>query len=186
MDAEDVRRDQALQLRGQLRLAALRVERRVADGLAAERVEARGEVAVRAVGGDERHRGGDGLEEGLVRRRRCRDRHGRGRAGNRGGRRRRWWSRRRRRRRSGGCGDVAVPVFLQQLDEPREAGMGRDKLARAALEEGAPLVRNPVRVLEVLLEQRVGVARVQSVHVVHSHRLLLYQPGSLPGWLFAY
>ena len=75
------------------------------------------------------------------------------------------------RRRWRGGRYVAVAVFLQQLDEPREAWMGRDELARAALEERAPLVRNPVRVLEVLLEQRVGVARVQSVHVVHSHRL---------------
>ena len=64
-----------------------------------------------------------------------------------------------------------LPSSLQQLDKPSEAGVGRDELARAALEERAPLVRNPVRVLEVLLEQRVGVARVQSVHVVHSHRL---------------
>ena len=52
--------------------------------------------------------------------------------------------------------DVAVAVLLQQLDEPRQARMGRDELARAALEERTPLVRNPVRVLEVLLEQRAA------------------------------
>ena len=49
-----------------------RVERRVADRLGAERVEARGEVAVHAVGLDEAGRGLDRLEQRLVRDRRRR------------------------------------------------------------------------------------------------------------------
>ena len=67
VDAEDVGRDQALELGGQLRLEALRLERRVADRLRAERIEAGGEVPVGAVGLDERHRRRDGAEQGPVR-----------------------------------------------------------------------------------------------------------------------
>ena len=66
---------------------------------------------------------------------------------------------------------MAVAVLLQQLDQPREPGMRRDELARPALEQRAPFVRDTVRVLEVLLEQRARVARVQSVDVMHCHRL---------------
>ena len=85
--AEDVGRDQGLQLGRQLGLAALGVERGVADRLAAERVEPRCEVSMRAVGGDERHRGRDSLKEGLVldRRRFHRRRRGRGGPGATGG-----------------------------------------------------------------------------------------------------
>ena len=62
--AQDPRRD----LRHQLGREAERlgVERRVALGLGAERVEPRGEVAVGAVGLEQRGRGLDGLQQLLV------------------------------------------------------------------------------------------------------------------------
>ena len=148
--------DPRLQLGGQRRLGAVGLERRVADGLGAERVEPRGEVAVAS------------------------------------GRRRRAWSRRRRRagtpcrarpaqppvrvqargrRPEAGRGyrrrGVPVAVGAQRLEQPGEAGMRGDELARAALEQAPPLLRNSLGVLEVLLEQRLRVARVQLVDVVH-------------------
>jgi hypothetical protein len=67
---------------------------------------------------------------------------------------------------------VAVAVLLlQKLQQAREARVRGDELAGAALEERAPLARDRLRVLEVLLEERAGVARVESVDVVHAHRL---------------
>ena len=59
-------RDARLELRRQRRLEALGLERRVAERLGAERVEPGGEVAVRAVRLDERHRGGDAAEQLVV------------------------------------------------------------------------------------------------------------------------
>ena len=56
-------RDARLQLGRQLRLEPQRLQRRIADGLRSERVEARREVAVCAVRLDERHRGGDPAEQ---------------------------------------------------------------------------------------------------------------------------
>ena len=63
VDPQDGGRDPRLQLGRQLRLEPKRVECRVADRLRAERVEARGEVAVHPVGLDERHRGRDAAEQ---------------------------------------------------------------------------------------------------------------------------
>ena len=66
-DAQDLGRDLAHQLgREPERLG---IERRVALGLGAERVEPRGQVPVRAVGLDQRHRGLHGLQQLLVGRR---------------------------------------------------------------------------------------------------------------------
>jgi hypothetical protein len=49
--------------------------------------------------------------------------------------------------------------------------MCREEIGRAAtLEELAPLGRHGVRVLEVLVEQEVGVAGVEAVDVACSHR----------------
>src|SRR6266542_714620 len=92
----------------------------------------------------------------------CRRRRGRRSSCNLRGCRRR----RRRRRR-----DMAVPVLLEELDQPCQAWMGRHELARAAFEEGAPLGRDRLRILEVLLEQGARVARVQAVYFVHAHTL---------------
>ena len=66
VDAEQRGRDALLQLRRQRRDQARLVERRIAERLGAERVEAGGEVAVHAVRLDERHRRGDGAEQRLV------------------------------------------------------------------------------------------------------------------------
>ena len=63
LDAEQRRRDLRLQLGRERRLQHLRLERRVADRLGAERVEAGGEMAVRAVRLHERHRRGDAAEQ---------------------------------------------------------------------------------------------------------------------------
>ena len=60
-DAQDRGRDLGHDLGRQLQ--RLGVERGVALGLGAERVQPRGEVAVRAVGLDQRHRGLDGLQQ---------------------------------------------------------------------------------------------------------------------------
>ena len=49
--------------------------------------------------------------------------------------------------------------------------MGGHQLARAALEQRAPLARDRLGVLEVLLEERAGEACVQAVDFVHAHRL---------------
>ena len=59
---------------------------------------------------------------------------------------------------------MAVPGRLQQAGE---TGMRRDDVAVAALEELAPLARDRVRVLEVLLEQVAREAGVQAVDVSH-------------------
>jgi hypothetical protein len=56
-------RDLAHEILGEPRLQALGLESGIADGLAAERIEAGGEVAVHAMGLDERHRGGHGAEQ---------------------------------------------------------------------------------------------------------------------------
>ena len=65
-DAQQPRRDARLQLRRQRRDQPRLVECRVAERLRAERVEARGQVPVRAVRLDERRRCGDAAEERLV------------------------------------------------------------------------------------------------------------------------
>ena len=120
-------------------------------------------MSVHPVRLDERHRGSDAADQGLVDRRgrRMRVRRLRGRRGRRC--RRRWCWRRR------GCG---VPVAaLERLQQPQQTGVRRDELAVAALEELTPLGRDRVGILEVVLEQQTGVAGVQAVDVVRTHRL---------------
>ena len=70
---------------------------------------------------------------------------------------------------------MAVPSRLEQACE---TGMGRDDVAVAALEQLAPLARDRVRVLEVLLEQVAREARVQAVDV--SHYVLCSNEAALP------
>jgi hypothetical protein len=149
--AQQACRDLRLELGRQLRLQPLRLERRVADGLAAERVEPRSEVPVRAQRLDERHRRGEPAEHALV---------GRG-------------YRDLRRRRRGRRRDLAVAVLPERLEQPREAGQGRDELAVTALEQLAPFRRNRLGVLEVLLEQDPCVSGVDGVDVSHEGHLLL-------------
>ena len=70
-EPEQPRGDPRLELRGQRRMQARLVERRVAHRLRPERIEARREVAVHAIGLDQRHRSRDPAEElGVDRRRR--------------------------------------------------------------------------------------------------------------------
>ena len=162
--AQQLRRDPRLQLRRQRRDQARLVERGIAERLGAERVEARRQVAVHPVRLDESHRGGDAAEQRLVDRGRrcgCRALGLRSGLGGRCSRRRRW------RRRGRG-----VPVAaLERLQQPQQARVRRDELAVAALEELAPLGGDRVGVLEVVLEQEPGVAGVQAVDVVRTHRL---------------
>ena len=63
VDAQDPCGHLGLELRREPRLEALGLERGISGRLAAERVEARGKVAVHAMRLDERHRGGDRTEE---------------------------------------------------------------------------------------------------------------------------
>ncbi len=92
VDAQDPGRDPGHQLGRELE--RLRVERRVALGLAAERIELGGQMPVRTVSLDERGRGLDGLEHLLVGNRRSR---GRGRGPRGAGGPRRFGERRKRR-----------------------------------------------------------------------------------------
>lgn len=63
MHPQDLGRDLPHQIFGETRLQALGLERGISDGLAAERIEPRGEVAVHAMCLHERHRGGDSPEQ---------------------------------------------------------------------------------------------------------------------------
>jgi hypothetical protein len=111
----------------------------------------RREVTVHAVGLDERHGGRDGSEE-LVG-----DRLGRGGSSPGGSGLRRGL----RFRHLGG-----VPVS-ERFEEARQTGMSGHDVALAALEQSAPLARDRVRVLEVLLEEISGETRIQPVDVGH-------------------
>ena len=157
--AEERGRDPRLQLRGQRGVEPLGLERRVADRLRPERVESRRQVAVPADRLDDGNRRGHAREQLIV--------------GLDGGRRcgcrsfgRRGLVRPRRRGQ-----DMAVALLVQQLEQAREPGVGRDELARAALEERAPLGWHRFGVLQVLLEQRPRVAGVEAIDVVHAHGL---------------
>jgi hypothetical protein len=103
-------------------------------------------MPVHAVRLHERHRGGDCTEQ-LVGDRDLRGRRCRARLGRRGSRR--------------------VPVARDPLEQTREPAMGGDDIAAAALEELAPLGRDRVRILEVVLEQVTSEARVQPIDVGH-------------------
>jgi hypothetical protein len=60
---------------------------------------------------------------------------------------------------------------LERLEQPQQARVRGDELAVAALEELTPLSGDRVGILEVVLEQETGVAGVQTVDVVRTHRL---------------
>ena len=147
VEAEERGGDARLQLRRQLRDQPLGLEGGIAGRLRAERVEMRGEVTVHPDRLDERHRRGDPAEELLVGRR-CR--------------RRRCSGRRRRR-------GVSVPVGGRAFEEPRQTGLPLQQYLGLALEQVAPLLRHGAGVVEVLLEEQRGVARVQPVDVGMSH-----------------
>ena len=157
--AEHRCRDAGLQLGRQPGLEPKRLERRVTDRLRSERVEPRAQVAVRPVRLDERHRRRDAPEQlrvgvdclrSLEHDDRGCDLFVRFRFG---------------------CRLVTVlgPVAREPLEQPREPRMGLDQMRVAALEQRAPGRRNAVRVLEVLVEQRLRVATVQTVDVAHAH-----------------
>ncbi len=103
--AQDLGRDLRHDLVGQAE--RLGIERRVALGLGAERIQPRGEVAVRAVGLDQRRRGLHGLEQLLAGRR----------LGHDGVRRGRLLDRRRRRRGRGASVSVGAEVGEDLLVE---------------------------------------------------------------------
>ena len=152
VEAEQLRRDARLQLGRQLRDQPLGIESGVADGLGAERVEVGGQMAVHPVRLDERHRSRDTAEELLVRLRGGgfgrRSDCGLGRSGDR----------------------AAVPrrrYRPRTFEQARDPGQPGQRLVGVLLEQGAPLGRNRVRVLEVLLEDRACVARVQAVDIHH-------------------
>ena len=156
-EAEQRRGNPRLQLGRQLRDQPLGLQRRVAGRLRSERVEPCGEVAVHAERLDERHRGRDAADELVV------DRGGRG--------SRRCGS---GRRDGGGRGlrdrGMAVSaVALEPLEQPRQAGIDGEHRLRVLLEERAPLGGDRCGVVEVLLEQQRGVARVQSVDIRSAH-----------------
>ena len=131
-DAQDLGRDLLHQLRREAE--RLGIERRIALGLGAERVQPRGEVAVRAVGLDQRGRGLDRLQQVLLGAGRWRRssagvvarRRGRGRRGGGGGRGRR-----------------------QDRRPERRAEVGEDLLVEAVL------------ALQVLLDQSAGTGRTR-------------------------
>ena len=162
VQAEDARRDPPLELGVERRDEDLGLERRVAGRLRAERVEARAEMAVHADRLDERDGCRDRAQEIGVRLgggsgSSC------GRLGCRHGRR--------RSRRSNGCG-CAVRVRTspfpsaaggrRRADEIAEAGKRLEHALVRVLEERAPLGRDGLGVLEVLLEDEADVARVQA------------------------
>ena len=70
----------------------------------------------------------------------------------------------RRGRWDGGGRRIPVAGALEQAREPR---MGRDDVAATAFEELAPLRRDRVRVLEVVLEKVAREPRVQPIDVGH-------------------
>ena len=155
MDAEQGRGNALLQLGRQRWDQPRLVERRVAERLRAERIEPGGQVAVHPMRLDESHRGGDGAEQRLVDPGGCRlscDGRGSG----------------RRRRRDLRLAVGAV-VALELLEQPQQPRMRRDEVAVAALEQLAPLGRNRVRVLEIVLEQQPRVSGVRPVDVVPAH-----------------
>ena len=171
VDPEDVGRDQSLQLRRQLGLAPLRVERRVADRLAAERVEPRGEVAVSAMGRDQRHRGRDGLRRAACPAPAPRPGAPRGR------RRARWEAAEAEalRPRRGRCRPpAAARPAARARDGSRRARSPRSRTARAIRPGHRPGSRGTARAA-----RSRSPRSVRRRHALSSS--LLYQPGSLPG-----
>ena len=60
------------------------------------------------------------------------------------------------------AGAVAA-VATRELEQPLQPGVAGDQVGSATLEEPAPLLRDGLRVLEVVLEQEPGVTGVESV-----------------------
>ena len=152
MDAEQLRRDAGLELRRERRDQPGLVEGGIPERLRPERVEPGSQMAVHPVRLDERHRGCDATEERLVDL--ARDRRGRHGLGGRG--------------RLGRGGRMAVAA-VERLQQAEQSGMRGNELAVAALEQLAPFGRDGVGILEIVLEQKPGVARVQPVDVVRAH-----------------
>ncbi len=180
VEPEQLRGDPRLQLGGERRAEPGLVERRVAHRLRPEGVEPRVQVAVRPEGLHERHRGRDTREQLLVDPSRRRDlldellarcgARGRGllldlvhqwrRLGLRWRGRWRRLDRGRDGDRLGRSRDPAVPLGAR-LDETGEPGERGENVPVTALEELAPFGIDGLRILEVLLEQRADVARVE-------------------------
>ena len=116
-------------------------------------------MAVHAVRLDERHRGGDGAEQRLV-----------GLRGAGGAARRRRGGRLGRTRGRRGVAVAAVPAG--ELEQPLQAGMTSDELLRAALEERRHSSGTASGILEVVLEQKPGVAG-SSVRRPQAHSLVV-------------
>ena len=170
-DAQHRGRDALLKLRGQRRLEQLGLERGVADGLGAERIEVCRKVAVRPDRLDQRHRRGDAPDEQVVGFRwRSRRRFDRSRLRLRC---RSWFGRR--------LHLSGSTVRLERLDEPGEAGQRLHDRRVAALEERPPLLGHRLGILEVLLEKRLGVARIQPIDVAHAHLRFVLPPPLPPG-----
>ncbi len=146
VEAEHARRKPRLQLGRQLRNQTQRLERRVTGRLGAERIEVRSEVTVHAERLDERHRSRDAADELVVDGRRCR------RLGDRGM----------------SVFRVAVRSVAERLEQPLQSGIRGEKVVGRAFEQRAPLARDRLRVLEVVLEQDGRVAGVEPVDVHHA------------------
>ena len=100
---------------------------------------------------DDRHGGRDGAEEQLVR---C------------GGSRSGYVGVRRRLVGLGDDGGAAVPLRrLHTLQEPGKSGQCDKRVRCTGLEQLTPLGRDRLGTLDVLLEERAGIARVQAVDI---------------------
>ena len=76
------------------------------------------------------------------------------------------------------CGRGRGAVFLlQRLEQAGQARERLDERGVPALEERSPLLGDRLGVLEVLLEQRLGVAHVESVDISHAHQVRSSTPG---------
>ena len=159
-----------LQLRSELRDEQVRLERRVADGLGAQRVEVRGQMTVSPVGLDQRHRGGDALraESRPARSGRLAPGQAPPRLGCAGA----GAAATRRRLRFGRLSGRRAP-FPSFRFSSRRASPGR-----ASTRPASPLSksarhssRDRLGILEVLLEQTLGIARVDSVDIAHAHQV---------------
>ncbi len=71
------------------------------------------------------------------------------------------------------CRSLAVAAVVRQpLEQPGQAGQRRQEVAVAALEERAPLRRDGLGILEILVEEQTRVAGVHAVDVMHGYSLL--------------
>ena len=69
-----------------------------------------------------------------------------------------------------------MPVAsVERLEQAEQARVGGDQLAVAALEQLAPLGRDGIGILQIVLEQKPGIARVQPVDVVCAHNNVVPQ-----------